>query len=307
MTALKLKQGKAAGNIYVFPAAVLVFLGAVAPIMAQAPPEVSESSAIEARMVQENGAKHSRFALLAHKPNYLLPATYTSSPNNPAYNSFPDIGGHLKDMEAKFQISFKIPLWEGLLGGKADIYAAYTQLALWQAYNARISAPFREINYEPEAFLGYRTDINLLGARLNILTLGFNHQSNGQIEPLSRSWNRVVAGAVIQKGKNYFFIRHWTRMPERAKDDDNPGMGRYLGYGDLLFMRSGRNRSFSVLLRNNLRSAGNKGALQVDWSFPLHKKVKGYMQYFTGYGETLIDYNRPVTRIGLGVALTDWI
>jgi phospholipase A1 len=117
----------------------------------------------------------------------------------------------------------------------------------------------------------------------------------------------VVASAVIQKGKNYFIVRQWTRMPERAKDDDNPGMGRYLGYGDFLFMRSGRNRSFSLLLRNNLRTRNNKGALQADWSFPLHRNLKGYMQYFTGYGETLIDYNRPCTRIGLGVALTDWI
>lgn len=192
-------------------------------------------------------------------------------------------------------------------GGKADIYAAYTQLALWQAYNARISAAFREINYEPEAFLSYNTDTDLLGARLNFVMIGFNHQSNGQIEPLSRSWNRVVAGALIQKGKNHFLIRHWTRMPERAKDDDNPGMGRYLGYGDLLFMRNGKNNSISVLLRNNLRTGDNKGALQVDWSFPLHKNLKGYLQYFTGYGETLIDYNRPSTRIGLGVALTDWI
>jgi len=307
MTAPKLKHGKAAGNIYVFPAAALLLLAAVTPPCAQTLPEASEGSAIEARRVQENGAKHSRFALLAHKPNYLLPATYTSSPNNPAYSSFPDIGGHLENMEAKFQISFKIPLWEGLLGGKADIYAAYTQLALWQAYNARISAPFREINYEPEAFLVYRTDISFHEARLNYFTLGFNHQSNGQIEPLSRSWNRVVASAVIQKGKNYFIVRQWTRMPERAKDDDNPGMGRYLGYGDFLFMRSGRNRSFSLLLRNNLRTRNNKGALQADWSFPLHRNLKGYMQYFTGYGETLIDYNRPCTRIGLGVALTDWI
>lgn len=307
MTAPKLKHGKAVGNIYIFPAAALALLITGAPLSAQSVPSVQEDSAIEARIAQENGAKHSRFALLAHKPNYLLPATYTSSPNSPAYSSFPDIGGHLDNMEAKFQISFKIPLWEGLLGGKADIYAAYTQLALWQAYNARISAPFREINYEPEAFMIYRTDISFHGARLNYFMLGFNHQSNGQIEPLSRSWNRVVASAIIQKGKNHFVIRQWTRMSERAKNDDNPGMGRYLGYGDLLFMRSGRNNSFSVLLRNNLRTGDNKGALQVDWSFPLHRNLKGYAQYFTGYGETLIDYNRPSTRVGLGVALTDWI
>ena len=285
----------------------IALLAMTVPASAQSFPEDTEDSAIETRMSQENGAKHSRFALLSHKPNYLLPATYISSPNNPAYNSFKDVGGRLENMEAKFQISFKIPVLEGLWGGKADIYAAYTQLALWQAYNARISAPFREINYEPEAFLLYRTDIRLLGAKLNYLTIGFNHQSNGQIDPLSRSWNRIVTGALLQKGKNYFLIRQWTRMPERAKDDDNPGMGRYLGYGDIMFMRAGKNNTFSVLLRNNLRSSRNKGAVQADWSFPLARNIRWYAQYFTGYGETLIDYNRSTTRIGLGVALTDWI
>jgi phospholipase A1 len=302
-----LEHGKAAGNIYVFPAAALALLIAGAPLSAQPFSSVQEDSAIETRIAQEDGTKNSRFTLLAHKPNYLLPATYTASPDNPAYSSFRDIGRRLDNIEAKFQISFKTPLWEGLLGGKADIYAAYTQVALWQAYNAKISAPFREINYEPEAFMTYRTDLRLLGARIKLLTIGVNHQSNGQISPLSRSWNRVVTGMMIQKGKSYLFMRQWTRVPERAKNDDNPGMGRYLGYGDLLFMRSGKTNSFSILLRNNLRSGDNKGALQVDWSFPLHGKLKGYMQYFTGYGETLIDYNRPATRIGLGVALTDWL
>jgi len=158
-------------------------------------------------MVQESGAKNSRFAILAHKPNYLLAATYTTKPENPAYNTFPDIVGNLDKMEMKYQISFKAPLLEGLFSGKADVYVAYTQLALWQAYNARISAPFRETNYEPEAFIAYRTDISMLGARLKCITAGFNHQSNGQIEPLSRSWNRIIIGAMLQKGKNYFFIR----------------------------------------------------------------------------------------------------
>ncbi|PKM97280.1 MAG: phospholipase [Elusimicrobia bacterium HGW-Elusimicrobia-3] len=307
MTAQKLKHGKAAGKVYIFMAAVLVSLATAAPILAQAPSEASESSPIEARIARESGAKRSSFALLAHKPSYLLPATYTSSPNNPAYSYFPAIGDKLDNMEAKFQISFKIPLWEGLFGGKADLYGAYTQLALWQAYNARISAPFREINYEPETFLAYRTDIIFHGARLNYFTIGFNHQSNGQIEPRSRSWNRVVTSAVIQKGKNHLIVRQWTRMPERAKTDDNPGIERYLGYGDILFLRSGRNMSFSVLLRNNLRTGDNKGALQADWRFPLHRNLKGYVQYFTGYGETLIGYNRSSSRVGLGMALTDWI
>lgn len=259
------------------------------------------------RLRQENGAKSSRFAILAHKPNYILPLSYVPSQKNHAYDSFIGRTGELNNLEVKFQLSFKIPLYEDLLGGKADVYAAYTQLALWQAYNAKISAPFREINYEPEAFISYRTDIRAYGFKLKFLSFGINHQSNGQIEPISRSWNRLITGVAVQKGKNYFFVRQWVRMPEKAKSNDNPGMGKYMGYGDLLWTRTSRNNSLSLLLRNNLRSEGNKGALQAEWGFPLHRRLKGFLQFFTGYGESLISYNRPVTRIGLGVALTDWL
>lgn len=299
-----------AGNLIILPVTALALLLAASPASAQlALPDEPDRPALEDRIEQEAGATHSRFAILAYKPNYLLPATYAASPGNPAYDSSRNITGgrNLDNLEVKFQISFKIPLWEGLLGGKADIYAAYSQLALWQAYNARISAPFREINYEPEVFVRYLTDVRIFGARLKRLTFGFNHQSNGQIEPQSRSWNRVIAGAALQKGKNYFMIRQWLRMPERARSDDNPGMGKYMGYGDLQFLRSGKGNSFSLMLRNNLRSRGNKGAIQADWTFPIHKRLRGYVQYFNGYGETLINYDRPNSRVGLGVALTDWL
>jgi phospholipase A1 len=64
------------------------------------------------------------------------------------------------------------------------------------------------------------------------------------------------------------------------------------------------------MVRNNLRAHHNRGALQLDWAFPFSirkmEHFSGYIQYFNGYGETLLDYNKSSNRIGIGFALTDW-
>ena len=49
-----------------------------------------------------------------------------------------------------------------------------------------------------------------------------------------------------------------------------------------------------------------KGAAQFSWtSQPLLGPLRGYVQLFSGYGETLIDYDWNQTTIGIGVALND--
>lgn len=278
-----------------------------APARAQTSASPEEESAVAHRIKEESLGLNSRFAILAHKTTYLLPLSYIERPNSGAYASSPDISGNLDTVEFKFQLSFKVPILGDLADGRSALYVAYSQLSLWQAYNSRISAPFRETNYEPELILAYRPEREFLGANAELLTLGLNHHSNGQTDPLSRSWNRVIAGLVLRKGRTYFYLNQWARIPESKSSDDNPDIEKYYGYGELRIGRAVRGSRFSVTLRNNLRGSDNKGAVQADWIFPLHRKVKGYVQYFNGYGETLISYNHPVNRLGFGFMLTEWL
>ena len=64
---------------------------------------------------------------------------------------------------------------------------------------------------------------------------------------------------------------------------------------------------FSVMSRKKLESGFSEGAGEPGWSFPLgdFRYLRGYVQYFNGYGESLIDYNQRMYRIGVGFALTD--
>jgi phospholipase A1 len=252
------------------------------------------------------------YLILPHKPNYLMPFSWGFNPNNAAQ---PQSQTPLKHPEIKFQISLKARLGRTYFDDKLKFYAAYTNRSWWQAYNERTSRPFRETNHEPEIFATWSSG-EALGFDSLTWGLGLNHQSNGGSVAESRSWNRLIASATLEKWNWVIIARPWWRLPEDEKEspddpkgDDNPDIHRFLGYGELtaIYRLHSSDTTISVMVRNNLSGSNNRHTTQLGLSFPVGGRFRGYMEYFDGYGESLIDYNHDGQRLGMGILLTDWL
>ena len=270
-----------------------------------------KGSLLDSRWELAKDSKLGIFNLRGYKPLYLLPAYWSSKPNTMPSSPNPEntvtTPQRLDDLEAKYQISLKTKVVENLFGDNGDIWAAYTQTSHWQVYNAEISRPFRETNYEPEVMLVFRNAYRLGGWNGRMASIGVNHQSNGRADPLSRSWNRVIATIGLDRENWALMVRPWYRIPESWSDDNNPDISDYMGRGDALLVHTRGRHEFSLLARHSLRGGDRShGAVQFDWGFPLTRQLRGHLQVFDGYGESMIDYNHRATYIGLGVSLLEW-
>ena len=258
-----------------------------------AEPATPEAKVKQAKITQENKAEHhlqNALGIELYKFNYLLPVTYAKT--------VPDDGR--KSVETKFQISLAKPLFYDVFGLRESLVAAYTQTSWWQI--TKTSAPFRETNYQPEIFLNFASPKYLEQIGVKNLKFGLLHESNGRDGTNSRSWNRAYVQGDFVYGDLTISPRVWSVI---GKKNDNKEILNYIGHGDLRLSYKLNDQIFSLMLRNNLHfDKTNKGAAEISYMFPIFSTgVYGYLQYFTGYGESLIDYNRHTDKFGLGFVI----
>ena len=270
-----------------------------------------KGSLLDSRWELAKDSKLGTFQLRAYKPVYLLPAFWSSDPNqlpsSPNPNNTTTTAQAIDNTELKFQLSFKTKVAENVFGDNGDIWMGYTQSSRWQAYNSEVSRPFRETNYEPEVMLAFRNGYSLLGWNGRMTALHLNHQSNGLSDPLSRSWNRVILNVGLDRDNWAVMLRPWYRVPESNSEDNNPDIDDYIGRGDATVVWTRDGHTLSLTGRHSLRGGERShGSLQVDYGFPLTNLLRGHLQVFSGYGESMIDYNHKSTHVGLGVSLLDW-
>ena len=269
---------------------------------------------INVNKLQDNKARESigdwmneKFGLTPYRPNYLLPFGYTSY----SYKAWTPTDGDYIHTEAELQVSLKMAFKKNLLGFGELYYGAYTQRSFWQLYIE--SSPFRETNYNPELFVTFP-----MGSKqyygLKSLTFGYSHISNGQgnitltenttrypdLKNRSRSINKLYAQAVFQQKSIIFDLRGWIRVGDL---EDNPKIMDYIGYGRLKMMYFYKKHLFTFLGRLNPKTG--KGAVEATYSYP--GKLDGvylFFKVFSGYGESLIDYDNKLTKYSVGFAFS---
>jgi len=279
-------------------------------------------TAFDYRLCVEKNISTEPFVMIPYKPNYFI-GSYVAD--------IEETHSEYDDFEAKFQLSFKIPVSDyqkpsrcfWIDGTECVAFFGYTQLSVWQMVNFDQSAPFRDTNFEPELIIAQLFNKNLVaGWKLRLINYGvFNHQSNGNVPPNSRSWNRSYLDFVFEKNNSYITFKAWKRWPEDAKKtptefhgDDNENIEDYAGNFELKLLHVGKSVNYSLELRDS-NEHSNKMNIQFNWSMPVKeialfstaRDLRFYIQYFKGYGETLIDYNVERERLGFGVMLTDWL
>ena len=226
--------------------------------------------------------------LSLHKEMFMLPMTYSDAYNN-------------RQVEAVFRVSAKHRIFA------THLYFAYTQISFWQAYDSDNSAPFRETNYNPEIF--FRTSSSPFWSGRIGADIGAEHESNGQKPPISRSWNLLYVSPYYSRANLLIHLKLRYRVPEDDKrfpgdseGDDNPDITDYLGYNDLnVYYSFWNGHTLHFMVRGNV-STGRGGA-GFNYSFPIPKSERSCLTFRLthGYGESLVDYKRSLTRIGIGI------
>jgi len=229
------------------------------------------------------------------------------------------VGG--SDPAIKFQLSGKYQVLNDyyMEHDKADppwwskFYLAYTQTSLWDV--GAPSAPFYDTTYRPEVLWSTeKLYTQQLGdtrwALLTDFQTGLTHESNGKAGDDSRSLNSFFIEPMFTLAQtDDYFIKFAPKMKVYLGSlADNRDIVDYRGYADLKFI-IGSTKGLELAFIGRIGDDWDKGSIQLDVTYPLKRLYKRLdavcidLQIFSGFGESLRDYNESATTIRIGASL----
>jgi phospholipase A1 len=202
--------------------------------------------------------------------------------------------------DTKFQVSVRHRLTNSTLPFKTYFFLTYTQKAFWDVF--RNSFPFRDLNYNPS--LGFGKALTRHNRFLGVISFQFEHESNGKDGDDSRSWNKVTFGTHLLMNDSWTLqSRLWIPIVDGQNNSD---IVKYNGWGLVGMEYSSPNKKYNAACIVTKRGGANLNAnVVLNFSVRLFSDDNQYLflEYYNGYGESLLQYNQYRERVRLGIVI----
>lgn len=221
------------------------------------------------------------------KDNYFVGGT-TIGKNPTANNS-----------DVKFQLSISQRLTKSKLPFDTYLFIQYTQKAFWNVFQN--SLPMRDLNFNPGIGLGHLIirENKYIGKSYLML----EHESNGRDSIDSRSWNKLSLALALMINKNWEMqFSTWVPFVDGANNKD---LLKYKGIFQLAGNYRTNNHRFNCGLILTKRKTWLSFNTQLEVSYKFNNKENQYffLQYYNGYGENLLDYNKFKSMLRIGFVI----
>lgn len=201
-----------------------------------------------------------------------------------------------QNSDVKFQISVMQRLTKSKLPFDTYLFVQYTQKAFWNVFEN--SLPMRDLNFNPGIGLGH-----LLVHHNKYIGKGylmFEHESNGKDSIFSRSWNKVTFALAVVLDKNWDLqFKTWIPIVDGRNNKD---ILKYNGIFQVATNLRTNNERFQIGLICTKRKTWTSVNTQVELSYKFNKNENQFffLQYYNGYGESLLEYNKykSILRVG---------
>lgn len=200
--------------------------------------------------------------------------------------------------DVKFQISLGIRLTNNTLPFGTYLFLMYTQKAFWNVFEN--SLPMHDINFNPG--IGLSRPFFVHDRYAGKLTFLLEHESNGKDGDASRSWNKIsLGGSVLINEWLMVHSKFWIPIVDGMNNKD---ILRYSGIWQTGFVAYTPNKKLSLGVTLVKRKGWNLNfntIVDFIWRVSDKTNLNLLMQYYNGYGENMIDYNKFHSRLRVGI------
>lgn len=205
-----------------------------------------------------------------------------------------------KNTNIKFQISIAQRLTKSTLPFGTYLYLFYTQKCFWNVLEN--SMPMTDLNFNPG--IGLAKPIFVHNRYIGKVTLVVEHESNGRDGDASRSWNKISLGANIMVDPNIMVHgKFWIPIVDGMNNKDILDYSGIYQMGVQMMSNDRRfNGSVTLVKRRGLNLNYNT-ILEFGIRFSKNDNQYFFLQYYNGYGEGLLEYNKFHTNLRIGLQI----